>query len=72
MAERTLADLERENAYLKLRVAQLEADLIDIKAENVRMSEERERTPAAPPARRVRWATANRPPQRRQTTMVIG
>jgi len=51
MAERTLADLERENAYLKLRLAQLESDILNIQAENIRMSEERERTHARRVAR---------------------
>lgn len=51
MAERTLADLARENAYLKLRLAQLESDVVDLKAENVRLSEERERTHARRAAR---------------------
>jgi len=43
MAERTLAELERENAYLKLRLAQLESDVVDITAENRRLSEAQER-----------------------------
>ena len=43
MAERTPADLERENAYLKARVAQLENDVMDLGAENRRLAEERER-----------------------------
>jgi hypothetical protein len=43
MAERTLAEVERENAYLKVRVAQLESDLMDVSAENGRLREERER-----------------------------
>jgi hypothetical protein len=43
MSDRTLTDLERENAYLKLRVAQLEGDLMDVSAENNRLREERER-----------------------------
>jgi len=33
MAERTHAELERENAYRKLRLAQLESDVVDITAE---------------------------------------
>lgn len=37
------SDLARENAYLKLRVAQLEADVQDLSAENLRLREERER-----------------------------
>jgi hypothetical protein len=41
--ERPNADLERENAYLKARVAQLENDLTDLGAENGRLREERER-----------------------------
>jgi hypothetical protein len=50
MAERSLADLERENAYLKLRLAQLESDLVHLQAEHVRMME-RERTHARRAAR---------------------
>jgi cell division protein FtsB len=37
------ADLTRENLYLKQRVAQLEADVSDLSAENNRLREERER-----------------------------
>ncbi|CAN7457507.1 hypothetical protein LJR225_003078 [Phenylobacterium sp. LjRoot225] len=51
MAERTVAELERENAYLKLRLAQLETDIVHIQAENGRMMEERERTHARRAAR---------------------
>jgi hypothetical protein len=51
MAERTLADLERENAYLKLRLAQVESDLVDLSAQNLRLQEERERTHARRAAR---------------------
>lgn len=51
MAERTLAELERENAYLKRRVAQLESDVVDVTAENGRLMEERERTHARRAAR---------------------
>lgn len=51
MAERTLPDLERENAYLKQRVAQLEADARDVGAENQRLREERERLYARRAAR---------------------
>ena len=40
---RTAAELERENAYLKMRVAQLEGDVQDLSAENLRLREERER-----------------------------
>jgi predicted nucleic acid-binding Zn-ribbon protein len=43
MAERTSGELERENTYLKLRLAQLESDLVGLKAENGRLQEERER-----------------------------
>jgi hypothetical protein len=43
MTERTPAELERENAYLRQRVAQLEGDVIDLSAENGRLREERER-----------------------------
>ncbi|MGA0606976.1 hypothetical protein ACO2Q0_13355 [Phenylobacterium sp. VNQ135] len=41
--ERGAAELARENAYLKLRVAQLEGDVQDLNAENLRLREERER-----------------------------
>jgi predicted nucleic acid-binding Zn-ribbon protein len=51
MAERTLEALEQENAYLKLRLAQLESDLVDVSAENGRLREERERTHARRAAR---------------------
>ena len=51
MAERTLAELERENAYLKLRVAQLESDVVNLTAENGRLMEERERLHARRAAR---------------------
>lgn len=43
MSERTVEHYERENAYLKLRVAQLEGDVQDLSAENLRLREERER-----------------------------
>jgi hypothetical protein len=43
MAERTTAELERENLYLKARIAQLEGDVTDLTAENLRLAEERER-----------------------------
>ena len=44
MPERTSLDqLERENAYLKLRLAQLVSDFVDLKAENDRLQDERER-----------------------------
>ena len=36
-------DLLRQNLYLKQRVAQLEADVSDLSAENNRLREERER-----------------------------
>lgn len=36
-------DLERENAYLKLRVAQLTSDIADLSAEADRLRQERER-----------------------------
>jgi hypothetical protein len=36
-------DFERENAYLRQRVAQLEADVTDLSAENLRLREEAER-----------------------------
>jgi predicted nucleic acid-binding Zn-ribbon protein len=43
MTERTQAELERENDYLRKRVAQLQSDVEDITAENGRLREERER-----------------------------
>jgi hypothetical protein len=43
MPDRTVADLERENLYLRNRVAQLQSDVEDIAAENGRLREERER-----------------------------
>jgi hypothetical protein len=51
MGERTAPELERENAYLKARIAQLEGDVTDLSAENLRLSEERERTHARRAAR---------------------
>ena len=51
MADRPPAELERENAYLKLRLAQLESDNLDITAENGRLREERERLHARRAAR---------------------
>jgi hypothetical protein len=43
VAERTPADLQRENSYLKARLAQLEGDVTDLTAQNLRLVEERER-----------------------------
>jgi predicted nucleic acid-binding Zn-ribbon protein len=43
MTERTAEALERENQYLRTRVAQLQSDIEDISAENGRLREERER-----------------------------
>ena len=43
MTERTPAELQRENIYLRARLAQLESDLSDISAENERLRQERER-----------------------------
>lgn len=43
--------MHRENTYLKLRVAQLENDVVDLTAENARLQEERERTLARRAAR---------------------
>lgn len=40
---RTREDLERENAYLRLRVAQLTSDVSDLSAETNRLRQERER-----------------------------
>lgn len=51
MADRTPAELERENAYLKARIAQLENDVTALSAENLRLSEERERLYARRTAR---------------------
>lgn len=51
MAERTADDLARENAYLKLRLAQLETDRQDLEAENRRLREEREQFHARRAAR---------------------
>jgi outer membrane murein-binding lipoprotein Lpp len=42
-SSRTRDDLERENAYLRQRVAQLTTDVTDLSAENGRLREERER-----------------------------
>jgi hypothetical protein len=43
MTETPPADLLRENAYLKARVAQLQSDLVDLSAEVDRLRQERER-----------------------------
>ena len=43
MAEPTYEDLQRENAYLKQRVAQLQSDIMDLSAETDRLRQERER-----------------------------
>ena len=51
MVERTNAELERENLYLKARVAQLQNDLTDVSADNARLREERERLHARRTAR---------------------
>ncbi|HEV2530102.1 hypothetical protein [Phenylobacterium sp.] len=51
MSDRTPAELERENSYLKARIAQLEGDVTDLSAENLRLSEERERLHARRAAR---------------------
>jgi hypothetical protein len=51
MPERTFGELERENAYLKLRLPQLESDLVNLKAENGPLQEERERLHARRAAR---------------------
>jgi regulator of replication initiation timing len=51
MAELSLSELERQNAYLKRRVAQLESDVVDLTAENGRLMEERERLNARRAAR---------------------
>jgi hypothetical protein len=40
---RDLAEVERENTYLKARVAQLQSDVLDLSAENERLRGERER-----------------------------
>lgn len=51
MADRTPAELERENIYLKARIAQLESDVTDLTAENLRLQEERSRLHARRTAR---------------------
>jgi outer membrane murein-binding lipoprotein Lpp len=43
MSEPARDDLERENRYLKQRVAQLTADVADLSAEVDRLRQERER-----------------------------
>jgi hypothetical protein len=43
MAEPTLQDLQRENLYLRQRVAQLQSDVTDISAEADRLRQELER-----------------------------
>jgi len=43
MTQRTADQIENENTYLRRRLAQLEADIVDITAENNRLREERER-----------------------------
>jgi hypothetical protein len=43
MTQRTASEIERENVYLRTRVAQLQSDIVDIAAENNRLREERER-----------------------------
>jgi hypothetical protein len=43
--------MHRENLYLKARVAQLENDVVDLTAENLRLTEEREHTHARRAAR---------------------
>ncbi len=51
MAERTLAELERENVYLKQRLARAELDIVDLNAEVDRLREAHERTHARRAAR---------------------
>jgi hypothetical protein len=43
MTERPRDVLERENVYLRARVAQLQSDVENLSAENGRLREERER-----------------------------
>lgn len=43
MAERELAEVLRENAYLKLRNAQLQSDILDLTAENNRLRQIQDR-----------------------------
>jgi len=50
-AVRTMADLERENAYLKLRLARADLDIVDLTAEVGRLREDRERLHARRAAR---------------------
>ena len=51
MDQRPREDLERENLYLKQRVAQLLGDVTDLSAENDRLRQERERLHARRQAR---------------------
>jgi len=48
---RTPAEIERENAYLRTRLAQAETDIVDLNAELGRLREERERLHARRAAR---------------------
>jgi hypothetical protein len=50
-SDRTPADLERENVYLRARLAQAETDIADLNAELGRLREERERLHARRAAR---------------------
>lgn len=43
MTELTPAELVRENAYLKSRIAQLQSDMVDVTAEASRLRQELER-----------------------------
>lgn len=47
-----LSAQQRENAYLRQRVAQLQADVADLSAEVDRLRQERERLHGRQPARR--------------------
>ena len=43
MAERPIADIQRENDYLKLRNAQLQSDVLDLSAEVERLRQAQDR-----------------------------
>jgi hypothetical protein len=51
MDARSPTDLQRENAYLKARIAQLQGDVTDLAADNLRLAQERERLHARRAAR---------------------
>jgi hypothetical protein len=43
MTDRSLLDLERENSYLRQRIAHLEADIVDLSAQVLRVQQQIER-----------------------------